>query len=68
MRKIIFVNFKIDSKSGNKYAYEVVSCMNENEIYNIILTFYKIMCMLLSIPAASCSSERYFSSLRKIKT
>ena len=42
--------------------------MNKNEIHNIISTFYKIMCMLLTIPVASCSSESSFSALRRIKT
>ena len=34
--------FKIDSKYEKKYASKFLSSAGENEIYNIIPTFYKI--------------------------
>ena len=68
MKKSLFVNFKTDSKFEKKYTYGLVSYINENEIHNIIPAFYKIMCMLLSTPAASYSPEKSLSALRRIKS
>ena len=48
MRETAFVNFKTVSKSEKKYESEVVLSKNQNEIHNIIPTFYKIACVLLS--------------------
>lgn len=67
MRENAFVNFKTVSKSEKKYESEVVLSKNQNEIHNIIPTFYKITCVLLSKSAISYSSKILLASLKELK-
>ena len=52
---------------GQKVA-EVLQLMQENDLFDMLPEFAKVMVILAVIPATSCSAERSFSALRRLKT
>ena len=42
--------------------------MHENDLFNIFPEFSKVVYILAVMPATSCSAERSFSALRRLKT
>ena len=42
--------------------------MHENDLFDIFSEFSKVVHILAVIPATSCSAERSFSALRRLKT
>ena len=42
--------------------------MHENDLFDIFPEFSKVVHILAKIPATSCSAERSFSALRRLKT
>ena len=49
-------------------AAVMVKTMHQNGRHDILPVLYKVASMLATIPATSCSAERSFSALRRIKT
>ena len=46
----------------------MVKIMHQNGLHDILPVLYKVASILATIPATSCSAERSFSALRRIKT
>lgn len=53
--------------AGVKTAANIVKTMYENDLANVLPVFYKACCTLATISATSCSAERSFSGLRRLK-
>ena len=51
-----------------KNAATVVRRMFENGVHEVLPLVYKVFSILATIPATSCSAERSFSALRRLKT
>ena len=66
--KEIFQNFAQKNPSEIKHASSIVKFMFQNELHEVFPVFYKVCSILTTIPATSCSAERSFSDLRRIKT
>ena len=68
----LFDHFKYtndDSKvSSFETASEVIHTLCKNELLEMDLEFVKVAKILAVIPATSCSAERSFSELRRLKT
>ncbi|XP_071826952.1 zinc finger MYM-type protein 1-like [Apostichopus japonicus] len=64
-RKQIKQTIPLDSGHS---AANVVEYMYAYDQHDILCTFYKCACILATIPATSCSAERAFSGLRRLKT
>ena len=47
---------------------EVLQLMQENDLFDMLPEFAKVMVILAVIPATSGSAERSFSALRRLKT
>ena len=47
---------------------EMLETMQENDLLDIFPEFSKMVHILAVIPATSCSAERSFSALRRLKT
>ena len=46
----------------------MVRRMFENDVHEVLPLVYKVFSILATIPATSCSAERSFSALRRLKT
>ena len=66
--KEIFQNFAQKNPSEIKHASSIVKFMFQNGLHEVLPVFYKVCSILTAIPATSCSAERSFSDLRRIKT
>lgn len=74
--KKIFVQFleNISSDTENdtelklNRASDIVEFMHSNDLTTVLPIFLKVATILSTIPATSCSAERSFSALRRIKT
>ena len=66
--KEIFQNFAQKNPSEIKHASSIVKFMFQNGLHEVLPVFYKVCSILTTIPATSCSAERSFSDLRRIKT
>lgn len=66
----IFRNFLSDNPVSHqiKKAATLVKTLYENELHTVLPVFYKASSILATIPATSCSAERSFSGLRRVKT
>ena len=51
-----------------KTPAEVIEVLNANSLYEMTPEFSKVTSILAVIPATSCSAERSFSGLRRLKT
>ena len=51
-----------------KTPAEVIEMLNANSLYEMTPEFSKVASILAVIPATSCSAERSFSGLRRLKT
>ena len=58
----------MSSGRGNLTVTEVFNLLCKNDILSMIPTLSKAIRMYAVIPATSCSAERSFSSLRRLKT
>lgn len=65
----MFRNFR-DSNDDIRLesAVDVLGCMHENGLNDFLPHFAKAVKVLSIIPATSCTSERSFSALRRLKT
>ena len=64
----MFTSFRQENgfPEGQKVA-EVLQLMQENDLFDMLPEFAKVK-VLAVIPATSCSAERSFSALRRLKT
>ena len=51
-----------------KKVSEVLQLMHKNDLFDMLPEFAKVLVILAVIPATSCSAERSFSALRRLKT
>lgn len=58
--------------SGDDYKNisieKIVTLLNENDMKDVFKEAYKLFCVILTLPSTSCSVERSFSCLKRIKT
>ena len=66
--KSIFENYDCGDPCQRKNAAVMVKTMHQNGLHDILPVLYKVTSILATIPATSCSAERSFSPLRRIKT
>ena len=66
--KSIFENYNCGDPCQRKNAAVMVKTMHQNGLHDILPVLYKVASILATIPATSCSAERSFSALRRIKT
>ena len=66
--KSIFENYDCGGPCQRKNAAVMVKTMHQNGLHYILPGLYKVISILATIPATSCSAERSFSALRRIKT
>ena len=66
--KSIFENYDCGDPCQRKNAAVMVKTMHQNGLHDILPVLYKVTSILATIPATSCSAERSFSALRRIKT
>ena len=67
--KSIFENYDCgDRHASEKNAAVMVKTMHPNGLHDILPVLYKVASILATIPATSCSAERSFSALHRIKT
>ncbi len=66
--KEIFRNFLQKNPAEIKHASSVIKFMFQNGLHEVLPVLYKVCSILTTIPATSCSSERSFNYLRRIKT
>ena len=66
----IFRNFLSDNPVSHeiKRAAAVVKTLYKNGLHTVLPVFYKASSILATIPATSCSAERFFSGLPRVKT
>ena len=67
-KKSIFENYNCGDPCQRKNAAVMVKTMHQNGLHDILSVLYKVASILATIPATSCSAERSFSALRRIKT
>ena len=58
----------VGTHAREKNAAVMVKTMHQNGLHDILPVLYKVASILATIPATSCSAERSFSALRRIKT
>ena len=66
--KSIFENYNCGDPCQRKNAAAMVKTMHQNGLHDILPVLYKVASILARIPATSCSAERSFSALCRIKT
>ena len=66
--KAIFENYNCGDPCQRQNAAVTLKTMHQNGLHDILLVLYKVASILATIPATSCSAERSFSALRRIKT
>jgi len=67
--KSIFENYDCGDPCQRKNAAAMVKTMpDQNGLHDILPVLYKVTSILATIPVTSCSAERSFSALRRIKT
>ena len=65
----LFYRFKKSHvEKSIKTAAKVINVLHENSLYEMTPGFSKVAFILAVIPATSCSAERSFSGLRRLKT
>ena len=68
MEQDMFKNFRDNNDDVRlESAADVLGCMHENGLNDFLPHFAKPMNVLSIIPAPSCTSERSFSALRRLK-
>ena len=65
----MFRNFLSDNPVSHeiKRAVAVVKTLYENGLHTVLPVLYKASSILATIPATSCSAERFFSGLPRVK-
>ena len=65
--KSIFENYDCGDPCQRKNAAVMVKTMHQNGLHDILPVLYKVTSILATIPVTSCSAERSFSALHRIK-
>ena len=61
-------NKEVHVEKSIKTPAEVIEVLKQNNLYEMTPEFSKVATILAVIPATSCSAERSFSGLRRLKT
>ena len=64
----MYASFRCVRGLGYMTVSEMPETMPENDLFDIFPEFCKVVHILAVIPATSCSAERSFSALRRLKT
>ena len=64
----MYASFRRVRGLGYMTVSEILETMHENDLFDIFPEFSKVVHILAVIPATSCSAERSFSALRRLKT
>ena len=64
----IYKNYKSDNNIQCSNATDVLSNLHDHHLIDFVPEFAQVVKILCAIPATSCSAERSFSALRRIKT
>ena len=64
----MYATFRRARGLGYITVSETLETMQENDLFDIFPEFSKVVHILAVIPATSCSAERSFSALRRLKT
>ena len=64
----MYASFRRTRGLGYMTVSEILETMYENDLFDIFPEFSKVVHILAVIPATSCSVERSFSALRRLKT
>ena len=64
----MYASFRRMRRLGYMTVSEILETMYENDLFDIFPEFSKVVHILAVIPATSCSVERSFSALRRLKT
>ena len=64
----MYVSFRRVRGLGYMTVSEMLETMHENDLFDIFPEFSKVVHILAVISATSCSAERSFSALRRLKT
>ena len=67
-KKAIFENYNCADPCQRQNAAVTVKTMHQNGLHDILPVLYRVASIPATIPATSCSAERSFSALRRIKT
>lgn len=57
-----------DSRYWNNSVEKIISLLNESDMKDVFKEAYKLFTLIMTIPTTSCSAERSFSALKRIKT
>ena len=73
--KSLFMNFLSDTEELDlsteqtlSSVVNIVQILRQNDLDAVLPVFWNVTCILAAIPATSCSVERSFSGLRRMKT
>ena len=68
--KKIHVNYRVEEENndGNTNASSLAKNLCLNGLHVVLPEFYRAVSTLATIPATSCSAERLFSGLHRMKT
>ena len=66
-KKAIFENYNCGDPCQRQNVAVTVKTMHQNGLHDILPVLYKVASILATIPATSCSAERSFRALRRIK-
>ena len=64
----LYASFRRVPGLGYMTVSEILETMQENDLFGIFPAFSKVVHILAVIRATSCSAERSFSALRRLKT
>ena len=65
--KAIFQNYQAKNPVEMRKAVTIVETMYQNGLHEVLPVFHRVCSILATIPATSCSAERSFSGLRRMK-
>jgi hypothetical protein len=57
-----------DARYRNIGVEAIIQLLNESGMTDIFKEVYRLLCLIVTIPSTSCSAERSFSALKRIKT
>ena len=64
----MYASFRRVRGLGYMTVSEMLQTMHENDLFDMFPEFSSVVHILAVIPATSCSAERSFSGLRRLKT
>ena len=63
-----FVFYNLTASDSLNTVQDVLRIVHDKKLHKMLPHFYRILCILATIPATSCTAERSFSTLRRTKT